>query len=884
MSSLASLWLIRVISVIVPQRLRADWRQEWAAELRYREAMLAEWGKLDGQHKLDLLRRSLGAFTDALWLQPRKWENEMWQDLRYGARLLVKNPGFTTLAVLTLALGIGATTGVFSAVNAVLLRPLPFAAPERLISLAETHPELPRLEVASLDFMDWQQHAQSFEALGAYSLQSLTKLVLTDTGEPEQLLGTCVTPNLLPLLGIKPMQGRNFLTEENQPGHDRVAIISYGLWQRRFAMETQFAGKTLRLNGEPYTVVGVLPQGVQLPFENDVWLPLSQLGTANLNSRIYHSLVTVARLKPGVTVAQARAEMEAIAARLQQAYPATNKTIGVALAPLQEQLTGEVRPALLALFGTVALVLLITCANVANLLLARAAQRQREVAVRAALGAGRGRLLRQFLTESLLLSLFGGTGGLLLAWWSVPLIRSALPEALTVQFPTLKTASVDATLLGFALLVTMLTGVLFGLIPAWQLTRLELNQTLGQTLKEGGKASAGRARQRASRALIVAEVALTTVALIGAGLLVRSFQRLVQVDPGFRVGHLLTAQYTLPATKYPTPADVKGFHDRLFTRLASVPGVQGAATIDYFPLAASNAKTRFAVSGATAPGPGRFPVAQVRGVSQDYFQVMGIALKGGRVFTADDLANNRNYFVINETLARRYFPNEDPVGKQLVMGVLSPQPTNVPIIGVVTDVKDLGLDAPAEPEIYFPGYNTQQLLMLRTTGDAASLAIAVREAVRAIDREQPLQRVRTMDEALAVSLARRRLSALLTGLFALLALVLAGVGIYGVLAWTVTERTPELGIRLVLGAQPSDLLRLVVGQGMKLTALGLGLGLVGALVTARLLKGLLFGVSAGDLLAFVAIPALLAVTALLACYLPARRAARVDPLVALRQD
>jgi putative ABC transport system permease protein len=591
-------------------------------------------------------------------------------------------------------------------------------------------------------------------------------------------------------------------------------------------------------------------------------------------------LEVVARLKAGVTVGQARAEMEAIAVRLGQAYPATNKTIGVRLDSLRGQLTGDLKPALLALFGTVGLVLLITCANVANLLLGRATERQREVAVRAALGAGRGRLFRQFLTESLALAWLGGAGGLLLAIWSLPLLRAALSTATPDRLPALEAVSLDLRMLGFTLFVTTLTGALFGLIPSLQLSRLNLNQTL----KEGGKASAGGARRRASRALVIAEVALTAVALVGAGLLLRSFRRLTQVDPGFRADHLLSAQLTLPSAKYQNYEQVKSFHQRLLPRIAALPGVDGVATINNFPLAASNDKTRFAIEGAPLPAPGQFLVAQERAVSSDYFRVMGIALKSGRAFTEDDLTNNRNVLIINETLARRYFPGEDPVGKQLLMGVMFPNPVAVPIIGVVADVKDLGLAAPVEPTIYSSGFRNRPLLMIRTTGEPVGLAAALRKAVSATDSEQPVHRIRTMEEALSVSGAQRRLSALLTGSFAALALLLTAVGIYGVLAWTVSERTREIGVRLALGARTGDVLKLVIGQGLKLTLLGLAIGLTASLPAARAMKSLLYGVGAGDPTTFAVIALLVLFTALLACYLPARKATKVDPTDALRRE
>ncbi|MGA9774086.1 MAG: ABC transporter permease [Blastocatellia bacterium] len=871
------LWLIKLIGLIVPQRLRSDWRQEWEAELCYREAMLADWDKLDWRAKLALLRRSLGAFRDAMWFQQARLEDEMIQDLRFGLRMLLKKPVFTLIAVLTLGLGIGANTAVFSVVNSVLLRGLPFRDSDRLVTIAETHPELPRLQVATPDFKDWQQQAQSFDSLAAYSMRNL---VLTDAGEPEQLQGTCVTQNLFPLLGLSPAPGRNFLPEEEQSGSDRVVIISYDLWQRQFAGNPDISGSRIRLNGEIHTVVGVMAQGAQLPLETDVWLPISRLRPEEINNRIYHTLEVVGRLKPGVTVEQARAEMESIAGRLQQSYPATNKTIGAQLTLLHEQMTSNVRPALLALFGTVGMVLLITCANVSNLLLARAASRQKEVALRAALGAGRLRLFRQFLTESLMLASLGGVCGLLLAIWLAPLLRAVLPVVAPDQIPGLGSASLDMRVLGFTLVTAMTAGILFGIIPGLQLSRLDLNQTL----KESGKASAGRSRRRATRTLVIAEVALAMVTLIGAGLLVRSFERLLRVDPGFRSDHLLSAQLMLPATKYQQYSQVKDFHQRLLTNIAALAGVDQVATIDNFPLASSNAKTRFAIEGAPVPDLGKFPVAQIRAVSPDYFDVMKIALRSGRKFTEDDIVNNRNFYIINETMARRYFSGEDPVGKKIVMGVLSPTPTVVPIIGVVADVKDLGLDAPAEPEIYYPGFNNQQLLMIRTTAEPATVAASVRQAVKATDSEQPVYQIRTMDEAVSASMAGRQLSAMLTGLFAVIALLLATIGIYGVISWSVAERTHEIGIRLALGAKAANVFKLVIGYGMKLVLIGVGIGLMASLVVTRLMKSLLFGVSAFDPATFIFIALLLVVTALLACWIPARRATKVDPMIALRYE
>ena len=802
------------------------------------------------------------------------------QDILFGLRGIRRNPTFALVVISTLALGIGANVAIFSVVNAVLLRPLPFSEPDRLVAIAETHPDITRLQVSVMDFRDWQSQAQSFTDLAAYSLESNDNLILTDAGAPEQLQASCITSNLFPLLGISPALGRSFTADEEQPGRDRVVIISDALWQRRFGANKNLLNSTIRLNGENNLVVGVMPPGVQLPRQSDVWLPLSRLGQGNLTSRTFHTVEVVGRLKPGVTLAQARHELEVIAGRLQQSYPSTNKTIGVTLAPLQARLTNDVQPILLALFGTVGLVLLVTCANISNVLLARAEQRRKEIVVRATLGASRGRLFRQFLTESLLLAAVGGLAGVFLAVLGLPLSRALLTTDMAQRLLGANTIATDFRVLAFALLVTLITGLLFGTLPALQFSKLNLNEALKQT----GRVSPGRARGRIRSALIIAEVSFAMVALVGAGLLIRSFQRLLRVEPGFRTDHLITAELVLPQSKYHEYAAVKTFDQRLLPSVAALPGVSGVATINEFPLSSSNAKTRFGIQGAPPPAPGMFPTAQLRFVSANYFQVMGVPLLNGRSFSDNDVTNDRDVCMINEAMAQRHFGTENPIGRKIILGVLSQQPSELEIVGVAGNVKDLGLDLAAEPELYLPGYSNRQVLMVRTSGDLASFAPPLRNAVLATDSEQPIHELQTMDQFLASSMSSRRLSAMLTGLFALIALIVATSGIYAVVSWTVTDRRKEIAIRMALGSQYFDISKLMVGRAMKPAFVGILIGIVAAIGFAKLLKTLLFGISSADPLTAASTAVLFLVTALVASYLPARRAARIDPASVLRSE
>jgi putative ABC transport system permease protein len=881
------LWLIRLIGVIVPRRLRADWRQEWEAELCYREALLAGWDNLNWRSKLDLLWHSLGALMDALWLQPRRWEDEMFQDLRFGARILLKHKVFTAVAVLTLALGIGANTAVFSVINAVLLRSLPFAEADRLVMIWETHPDI-RGQIGTYpDFQDWRAQAQSFQGMAAFSNKRYGKVELTAPGETREAQGTLISHDLFSLLGLNPILGRNFLADEEHPVNNRVVILSQALWSRSFANDPSIIGKSIQIEGASFTVVGVM--GEQFPLETDFWVPLSHLSHNQLTDRRNHSVRVIGRLKPGVTIEQARREMRTIAERLQQLHPATNKTIGVELMSLRDQLAGNLRPIVLLVFAAVALILLIACANVSNLLLAQSAGRQRELGIRAAIGAGRGRLVRQLLIESLMLALLGGAAGLALATGSIPVLRSGLLGIVTGKIPGLETIGVDWRTLALTFGVSVLAGVLFGVLPALQISSIDLNHTL----KEGAKSSAGSGRRNLSGALVLTEVALAAIVLIGAGLLVRSFQKLLQVDSRFPTDRLLSLKIELSQSRYQKDERIRNFYQQLMPRIQALPGVQQAGLIDRLPLAPSFAISKFVAEGQQS-APGKEPIAQLRGVDHRFFEVMQIPRRSGRLFDERDVANLRdgliddNTVIINEMMARRFFPNQDPVGRRIFMHWGLDKPTAVLIIGVVADIKDLGLDAPVEPEIYWPGVGREGVLLVRTAGDPLSLASAVRQTLVSIDPALPAHEVRTVEEILSTSLARRRFSMRLVGISALVALALAGIGIYGVVAYSVTQRTQEIGIRLALGARASDVLKMIIGRNILPALLGVALGLAGAFALSWLMTslttGLLFEVRATDPATFAAIALLLVAVALLACYLPARRATKVDPLVALRHE
>jgi putative ABC transport system permease protein len=806
------------------------------------------------------------------------------QDLRYGVRVLLKSPGFTAVAVIALALGIGANTAIFSVVNSVMLRPLPYENPDRLVMVWEYNRPRGRDRnvISPANFIDWREQNTVFEQMAAF-VDFRTNL--TGVEDPEELPVQAVTVNTFSMLGASPHLGRTFLPEDEKADGERTIILSQGLWRRRFGADPNIVGNQIALDGQSYTVIGVMPTGFQLFIQQDsfsgkqaeVWMPIRF--TPNHRVRRGRSWRAIAQLKPGVTVAQAQEEMSAIAGRLEQQYSDFNSGWDVNIVPLREQIVGGIRQALLVLLGAVGFVLLIACGNVANLLLARAATRQKEMAIRAALGASRLRVVRQLLTESVLLSVLGGGLGLLLALWGVDALLALSPKNLLV----VQSVSLDTSVLGFALGVSVLTGVIFGVVPAFIASRSDLNESL----KEGGKSAASGERGHRVRSMfVVAEVALALVLLIGSGLMIKSFLRLQAVDAGFRPENLLTARVLLPGSKYGQDPQVIGFFRQAVERLRSSPGVRSASAIAFLPFAGPGAGTSFAIVGRPDPPPSERPVTDVRVIEPDYFSTMGIPMLSGRTFNEGEATEARHVVVINEYMASRYFPGEDPIGKQVTINMKA---TNIPseIIGVVGNVKHAGLDVETRSMAYWPHPELAypfMTLVVRTEADPLLFAGSLQREIRAIDQDQPVADVRTMDAWIADSVSRARFSTLLLGIFAGLALILAAVGIYGVMSYSVTERTHEIGVRMALGARPGDVLRLVVRQGMTLAVLGVGIGLGAAAALTRVMSSLLFGVSVTDPVTFVAIPIVLVGVALAAAAVPARRASRVDPMVALRYE
>jgi putative ABC transport system permease protein len=804
----------------------------------------------------------------------------LFQDVRYSLRMMAKNPGFTFFVVAVLALGIAANSAIFSIADAVLVRPLPYRQADRLVMVWEDASSygFPRDTPAPGNFADWKARNQVFEDMAASAFRG--SFNLTGDGNPEEIPGDLVTANLFSVLGARPALGRGFIASDDVPGAPRVVILSQGLFLRRFGGDPQIIGKQLWLNYEKYDVVGVMPRGFQFPDRDpQLWAPV-QFTTAQLANHGNHHLQVVARLKPGVSLKVANADMAAIAKQLEQEHPSENAKVGAYAVPLREELTGKTRPALLVLQGAVCFVLLIACANVANMLLARASGRRREIAMRLTLGANRWRVARQLLTESLLLAALAGAAGLLLSTFATQLLVSLIPEGIA----PMNGSGVNSHVLVVTLIISVAAGILFGILPALRVSRLDLVTSLNQ----GGRSGIGTGR-RLRDALVVSEVALAIVLLAGAALMLRSFEKLLHLDPGFRADHLLVVRTPLPRQKYQAFALRAAFYSDVLARVARLPAVTAAGYTTWVPLTNYGGATGITVEGRPRPAPGQIPIPNCRIISDDYIRALGMKLVDGRALDQRDGTAAPPVALINQTMARNLWPGENAVGRRFKQGGFEEASPWITIVGIVGDVHQAGLDSPSRPEMYLPylqqdfGFEPEYLVV-RTPGDPMLIADAVRRQVWAVDKEQPVAGAMPLEELVDDTLAPRKTQAGLLGGFAVLALLLAALGIYAVLSFTVTQRTQEFGVRMALGAQPDDVLHMVLSQGVRLFTLGASIGLAAAFALSRTLEHLLYGVSATDPISFGLVTLLLAGVTLLACYFPARRAMRVDPMIALRYE
>jgi predicted permease len=809
-------------------------------------------------------------------------------DIRYGLRTMRKSPGFTAVAVIALALGIGANTAIFSVVNALLLKPLPYKDAERLVMIWHTYPKLnlDQASVSAPSYIEYRDMTSSFEEVATATQWSVN---LTGVGEPERLQGARISYNLFSTLGVLPVIGRSFFPEEDQPGKNRVVVLSHGLWQRQFGGDPGLVGQTITLDGNSYDVVGIMPKGFVFMVEVDLFTPIAftneQLAATNHGNE---NLICIARMKRDVAFGQAAADMNAIADQLRPQFYGANW--GITVVPLREQLVGSFRTALFILLGAVGCVLLIACANVANLLLARASARHKEIAVRTALGASRSRIVRQLLTESVLLAVLGGAFGLLIAFVGIRLLVLGVPEDITGFIVGWKDISISTPVLAFTFGVSMLTGIVFGLVPALHASKPDFNESL----KEGGRGGTeGRQRSFVRSSLVVAEVAIAMVLLVGAGLLIRSFLRLQQVSPGFNPANVLTMQFSLPRSKYAEKPQVAFFFEQLVQRVGALPGVQSVAVGNNLPMSNEGWNASFAVENLQVGPDEPSPHGDPHMTSPDYFTAMGIPLLRGRYFTDADSKDSVPVAIIDQTLAEQYWPDQDPIGKRIAAFFDEPRGQRHwrEIVGVVGHVKQYGLDGKSKVQYYFPQSQSPQndmFLIVRTAseqrGEQKGMVSAIRATLDSIDKDQPIYKVTTLEQMVSNSTSQKRFSMLLLGIFAAVALLLAAVGIYGVMSYAVTQRTHEVGIRMALGAQQKDVLALVVRQGMLMALIGVGIGLVGAFAATQVMGSLLFGIGTHDPVTFAGIAVLLGTVALVASFIPARRATRVDPMIALRYE
>jgi predicted permease len=806
----------------------------------------------------------------------------LWE-LRYAVRQLRKSPGFAITAVLTLALGIGATTAIFSAVYGLLLKSLPFADAGRIVGVFETHPQIAGgTETTYPNYVDWQAQQRSFSELAAYSTINPNTVSIKIDGNVSQLHRVLASGNFFRALGVSAQLGRTLGERDQVKGDDHVAVLSAEAWKRYFGGDAGVVGRQVDLNRASFTIIGVLPEGAALPAEGEVFVPLSRLDAATQASRVWHSVKVIGRLRDGVDLPAARLDMQTIAARLEAAYPATNRNAGVLMTSLREQLVGTLRPAMLSLLGAVVLVLMIACANVASLLMVRATAQRREAAVREALGADRWRLFSQSLTQTAVLCLLGGALGVGLASSALPLLRVALQHTADLDAAMIASVRLSVPVLLVALGVCSATALLFGSLPL--LRSGNAQSEIAEILRSGDRGNTGGNKWRRG-GLIAGEIAIAVVVLFLGVLVMRSYAKLLAVNPGFRTDHLLSAEIELPEPVYSDTSPATNlFYEQVLNRLSDSAGVVSAATTTQTPLKPSLVMTRFAVEGKPRPLPGAFPLAQMRYVSPAFFSTLGLRVREGRVFQQRDIDQNLNAFVVNETFAKLYLSGRDPIGSRVIVGVLSLHPDVVPVIGVVADAHDVGVDAAAQPEIYIPGFGLHAVLLVRSTFATERMESVVRQAVHSVDSNQPVFHVQAMDALLADSLARQRMTAVLLGIFALVALMLAAIGIYGVLSYSVEQRTREIGVRMALGATRGDILRLVLRQAGIFMVIGLAGGLGAALIGARLMSGLLFQTTAMDGASMAITVAVLGCVALIAVSLPAGQAASVNPTEALRAE